>query len=549
MTAGESQETQTDSAPKTNWLPLVALAIAQFVMVLDQSAMNVSISALVADFDTTVTTIQAVITLYCLVMAMFMLTGGKIGDIIGRRKTFVIGLVIYACGSAMTALAPSVAILTLGWSVLEGLGAALVLPAMVALIAGNFEGASRKAAYAVIGGVAGAGIAVGPILGGWATTEYSWRIIFAGEVLLVALILVMTPKVADAVRTGPAPRLDIVGTVLSATGLGLVVLGVLQSSTWGWVKPTDDSPVTPFGFSLTVFVIGLGAVLLWGFKAWQARRESSGRDPLVHLALLKIAPLRSGLVGLFSQNLILMGVFFTIPLYLQLVIGLDALDTGLRMLPVSITMFLASAAGSRLSRRFSIRSIVRAGLATSMVAAVLLLATIEPELDDSSFAWSMAVLGVGMGLIASQLGNVVQSSVDASGRGEAGGLQFTGQQLGSSLGVALLGAIVLSGLTSAFVSNISSDERISSAVSEQVGVAVGSGIDFVSADQIGAAAQEAGLDEPTTEALVEDYESAQLQALKAGLLAAAFLALLSLAFTKDLPHEVQKQKLAPGQKL
>ena len=496
MAAGESQVTQT--APKTSWLPLVALAIAQFVMVLDQSAMNVSISTLVDDFDTTVTTIQAVITLYCLVMAMFMLTGGKIGDIIGRRRTFAIGLVIYGFGSALTAVAPSVAVLTLGWSVLEGLGAALVLPAMVALIAGNFEGASRKVAYAVIGGVAGAGIAVGPILGGWATTEYSWRIIFAGEVLLVALILVMTPKVADAVRTGPAPKLDLVGTVLSAAGLGLVVLGVLQSSAWGWVKPKEDSPVTPFGFSLTLFVIGLGVALLWAFTAWQARRESSGRDPLVHLALLKIAPLRAGLIGLFSQNLILMGVFFTIPLYLQLVIGLDALETGLKMLPVSITMFLASAAGSRLSGRYPIRSIVRAGLATAMVAAVLLMATIEPELDNSSFAWSMAVLGVGMGLIASQLGNVVQSSVDASGRGEAGGLQFTGQQLGSSLGVALLGAIVLSGLTTTFVSNISADERISSAVSEQVGVAVGSGIDFVSADQIGAAAQEAGLDEPTT---------------------------------------------------
>ena len=182
MTAGDSQVTQTDPTPKTSWLPLVALAIAQFVMVLDQSAMNVSISALVDDFDTTVTTIQAVITLYCLVMAMFMLTGGKIGDIIGRRRAFVVGLVIYACGSAITALAPTVAVLTLGWSILEGLGAALVLPAMVALIAGNFEGASRKVAYAVIGGVAGAGIAVGPILGGWATTEYSWRIIFAGEV-------------------------------------------------------------------------------------------------------------------------------------------------------------------------------------------------------------------------------------------------------------------------------------------------------------------------------------------------------------------------------
>jgi len=202
VTAGDSQVTQTDPTPKTSWLPLVALAIAQFVMVLDQSAMNVSISTLVDDFDTTVTTIQAVITLYCLVMAMFMLTGGKIGDIIGRRRAFVVGLVIYGCGSAITALAPTVAVLTFGWSILEGLGAALVLPAMVALIAGNFEGASRKVAYAVIGGVAGAGIAVGPILGGWATTEYSWRIIFAGEVVLVALILVMTPKVVDAVRTG-----------------------------------------------------------------------------------------------------------------------------------------------------------------------------------------------------------------------------------------------------------------------------------------------------------------------------------------------------------
>jgi len=430
VTAGDSQVTQTDPTPKTSWLPLVALAIAQFVMVLDQSAMNVSISTLVDDFDTTVTTIQAVITLYCLVMAMFMLTGGKIGDIIGRRRAFVVGLVIYGCGSAITALAPTVAVLTFGWSILEGLGAALVLPAMVALIAGNFEGASRKVAYAVIGGVAGAGIAVGPILGGWATTEYSWRIIFAGEVVLVALILVMTPKVVDAVRTGPAPKLDIVGTVLSATGLGLVVLGVLQSSAWGWIKPKEDSPLTPFGFSLTLFVVGAGLALLWAFTQWQGRRESSGRDPLVHLALMKIAPLRAGLISLFSQNLILMGVFFTIPLYLQLVIGLDALDTGIQMLPVSITMFIASAAGSRLSGRYPVRSIVRVGLATAALAAGLLMATIEPELDNPSFLMSMAVLGVGMGLIASQLGNVVQSSVDASGRGEpaepgqAGGVCF-----------------------------------------------------------------------------------------------------------------------------
>jgi MFS family permease len=466
---------------------------------------------------------------------MLMLTGGKIGDIIGRRRAFVIGLVIYACGSGLTAVSQTVAQLTLGWSILEGIGAALVLPAMAALIAGNFEGTERKAAYAVIGGVAGAGIAIGPILGGWATTELTWRIVFVGEVVIVLGILAMTRLVGDAPRTGPKPRLDVVGSILSATGLGAIVLGVLQSTTWGLIEP-KDSPIEPFGFSLTLFVIAAGAVLLWAFVAWQRHREASGNDPLVHLDLLKILPLRAGLIGLFSQNLILMGVFFTIPLYLQLVLGLDALQTGIKMLPTSVAMFLAAAVGSRLSARYSVRAITRVGLALTGIAAVALLATMQPDLADLAFAVSMAVLGVGMGLIASQLGNVVQSSVDASGRGEAGGMQYTGQQLGSSLGVALIGAIVLAGLTSTFVANIQADERISDQVAAQVGVAVESGVDFVSSADIEAAAQAAGLDEATTAAIVDDYEAAQLRSLKTGLLAAAFIALASLAFTKHLPH-------------
>ena len=518
------------------WLPLIALGTAQFVMVLDQSVMNVSISQLVRDFDTTVTTIQAVITLYCLVMAMLMLTGGKIGDIIGRRRAFTVGLIIYACGSALTAVAPSVAVLALGWSILEGIGAALVLPALAALIAGNFEGSARKVAYAVIGGVAGAGIAIGPILGGWATTELSWRVVFVGEVVLVLFILAMTHLIGDAKTGETPPKLDVVGSVLVATGLGAVVLGTLQSSTWGWIRP-KDSPIEVFGFSLTIFVITAGGVLLWAFVTWQHRRERHGKDPLVHMGLLGIVPLRSGLIGLFSQNLILMGVFFVIPLYLQLVIGLDALETGIKMLPVSITMFIASAVGSRLSGRFPVRGIVRAGLMTTVVAIVALLATVKPDLGDAGFAVSMAVLGVGMGLIVSQLGNVVQSSVDASGRGEAGGLQYTGQQLGSSLGVALIGAIVLAGLTGAFVNQVESDTRIADEVSAQVSVAAQPGIDFVDSSQIEAAAAQADIDERTGAAIVDDYETAQLQALKAGLLAAALLALVSLAFTGGLPHE------------
>jgi MFS family permease len=527
------------------WLPLVALAGAQFIMVLDQSVMNVSISQLVEDFDTTVTTIQGVITLYCLVMAMFMLTGGKIGDIIGRRRAFVIGLVVYGCGSALTAAAPTVAVLTLGWSVLEGLGAALVMPAMVALIAGNFSGADRKVAYAVLGGVAGAGIAVGPILGGWATTELSWRVVFVGEVVIVAGILVMTPRVLDAVRPGPAPKLDVLGSVLAAAGLGTIVLGTLQSSTWGVIEP-KDSPVEPFGFALTPFVIAGGAMLLWAFAAWQRHREATGSDPLVHLDLVKIPVLRAGLGGLLAQNLILMGVFFAIPLYLQLVLGLDALETGIKMLPVSITMFLASAVGSRLSGRLAVRSIVRAGLCTIAVAVLGLLATIEPTLAERTFAVSMAVLGIGMGLVASQLGNVVQSSVDESGRGEAGGLQFTGQQLGSSLGVAFVGAIVLAGLTSGFVALVEDDPRIADEVAAQVGVAAGTGIDFVAADQIDAAARDAGLDEATSAAIVDDYEAAQLRALEAGLLATVFLTLGALMTTRHLPSSVPSRQEEPA---
>jgi MFS family permease len=522
---------------------LIALAGAQFVMVLDQTVMGVSISQLVEDFDTTVTTIQAVITLYCLVMAMLMLAGGKIGDIIGRRRAFKIGLIIYGCGSAMTALAPTVAVLTLGWSILEGIGASLVLPAMVALIAGNFEGKDRKVAYAVIGGVAGAGIAIGPILGGWATTVLSWRVVFAGEVVLVIAIFLMTRFVADAVRTGPKPRLDVVGAVLSATGLGLIVLGILQSSVWGVIQP-KDAPIEPFGLAPTLFVIAGGALLLRAFVAWQRHREAIGSDPLVHLDLLKILPLRSGLIGLFTQNLLLMGVFFIVPLYLQLVLGYDALQTGLKMLPVSIAMFVMSAVGSRLSIGYSVRSITRAGLVLSGAACVMLLATIEPDLANLAFAASMAVLGAGMGLMASQLGLVVQSSVDASGRGEAGGLQFTGQQLGSSLGVALIGAIVLTGLTSTFVSNVQADPRISDEIAAQVGTAVDSGVDFVASSAIEAAAQQAGLDAATTAAIVDDYEQAQLRSLKAGLLVAALLAFVSLAFTGGLPGKAPTGALA-----
>ncbi|MER6557685.1 MFS transporter [Streptomyces sp. NPDC001027] len=518
----------------TRWRALMVLGTAQFLMVLDTSVMNVSISQLVEDFDTEVTAIQAVITLYALVMAAFMIIGGRLGDILGRRRLFLLGLVVYATGSALTAAAPTLWVLTLGWSVIEGLGAAMVLPAMAALVAESYRGRDRAVAYGVIGGLAGAGIAVGPLLGGWVTTYLTWRLVFAGEVVVVLVVLCFRKAVTESPRTGTRPRLDGVGAVLSAAGLALGVLGVLQSGTWGWLRPRNP-PFTVLGFSPTVFVVAAGAGVLAAFVHWERRRAARGADPLVHLALLHRPVLRSGLLCLLSQNLILLGLFFTIPLYLQVVQGFDAFETGLRLLPVSIAMLVASTCAARLGRVAGARRVVRLALLILAGAVVWLLATIDPVIDDAQFAGAMALLGVGMGLLASQLGNVVQSSVGEDERSEVGGLQFTAQNLGSALGTALIGSLLVGALAQAFTTRVESHPQLSQETSRQAGVALEAGISFVPTDQVRAAAEDAGLPQAEVDALTDSYASAQLDGLKAAILAAGGITLASLLVTSHLP--------------
>ncbi|MFF3849696.1 MFS transporter [Streptomyces sp. NPDC002328] len=518
-----------------HWSALIALGTAQFLMVLDTSVMNVSISQLVEDFDTEVTAIQGVITLYALVMAAFMIVGGRFGDIVGRRRVFLLGLCVYATGSALTAVAPTLWVLALGWSVIEGLGAALVLPAMAALVAQSYRGRDRAVAYGVIGGLAGAGIAVGPLLGGWVTTYLTWRLVFAGEVVVVLAVLCFRKVITEAPRTaGPRPRLDGVGAALSAVGLALGVLGVLQSGTWGWVQPRNP-PFTVLGFAPTLFVIGAGVAVLALFVHWERRCEARGADPLVHLPLLRRPALRSGLMVLLAQNLILLGLFFTIPLYLQVVQGFDAFETGLRLLPVSITMLIASLGAAPLGRLAGPRRVVRAALATLTAAVVWLLATIDPVIDDTQFAWAMALLGLGMGLLASQLGNVVQSSVGETERSEVGGLQFTAQNLGSALGTALIGSMLVGALAHAFTAQVEDDPRLSEQAKQQTGVALEAGITFVPTEQVRSAAQRAGLPPAEVDAVTESYAAAQLDGLKAAILAAGGITLASFLVTSNLP--------------
>ncbi|GAQ62742.1 MFS transporter [Streptomyces scabiei] len=516
------------------WRALIVLGTAQFLMVLDTSVMNVSISQLVEDFDTEVTAIQGVITLYALVMAAFMIIGGRFGDIVGRRRLFLLGLVVYGIGSALTAVAPTLWVLGLGWSVIEGLGAAMVLPSMAALVAESYRGRDRAVAYGVIGGLAGAGIAVGPLLGGWVTTYLTWRLVFAGEVVVVVAMLCFRRAITEAPRTGRRPAMDGVGATLSATGLALGVLGVLQSSTWGWVQPRNP-PFTVMGFAPTLFVIGAGALVLFAFTHWEHRRTAHGTDPLVHLALLHRPALGSGLSALLCQNLILLGLFFTIPLYLQVVQGFDAFQTGLRLLPVSVTMLASSLVASRLGRRAGPRRVVRLALATLAVAIVWLLATIDPVIDDTQFALAMALLGVGMGLLASQLGNVVQSSVGEEERSEVGGLQFTAQNLGSALGTALIGSLLIGALAHAFTAQVEDDPRLSQETRQQTSVALQAGISFVPTDQVRAAAEDAGLPPSEVDALADSYATAQLNGLKAAILATGGITLAAFLVTPRLP--------------
>src|SRR4026209_2610294 len=275
------------------WLPLVILAAAQFIMVLDSSVMNVSISQIVADLNTTVTGVQSAITMYTLVMAAFMLVGAKLGDILGRDRAFGLGLAVYGLGSLITALSPNLPVLLIGWSGIEGLGAVLVIPAIAALTAANYDGKEGAFAYSMIGGAAGAAIAAGPLIGGYVTTTWSWGYVFVGEVVVVVVVLAGHRRMKRAATPEHPPTLDYGGAALSAVAFGLIVFGILKSSTWGWIRPVaapaiNEHKITPLGFSVVPCLIMGGLVVLGCFFAWEERRERLGRSTLLNRALLKI---------------------------------------------------------------------------------------------------------------------------------------------------------------------------------------------------------------------------------------------------------------------
>lgn len=515
------------------------MCAAQFIMVLDTTVMNVSVSNVVEDLDTSISSVQLAITLYTLVMGSFMLLGGRLGDIFGRKKVFGIGLIVYGIGSLTTALSPNIGWLLFGWSFVEGAGAVMVMPAIISLTASNYSGRDRATAYGALGGIAAAGAAAGPLIGGWVTEALTWRVVFAAETIVCIVIVLFLRAIADA-KSENRGKIDGVGTLLSSLGLGMVVLAMLQAGTWGLLRPTgaleiNGHEITPFGLSVVPFMVLGGLFVIYGFFAWERRVISRGGTPLMHPSLLSKLQLRNGLAMLTAQQTVIGGMFFVIPIYLQYVLLKDAFETGLKLAPMSLLMLIAAFSGPKLAVKRSPRQIVTAGLLLVVVGSLILASTINPELDDAIFAFGMAVFGAGFGLVASQLGNVIMSSVGDRDRGEAGGLQGTAQNIGTSLGVAMIGAIMISSLSSGFNAAAQADPGLSQEAKAAVTKASANGIEIMGANELDAAAEASGLPAEETDKLIAYYEDAQIEAIKIAILLAAALALIGLVIARRLP--------------
>ena len=520
---------------------LLTLAAGQFLMTLDSSVMNVSIATVAADLDTTVTGIQTAITLYTLVMAACMITGGKIGALWGRKRVFAIGCVIYGAGSFTTSLAPNLTVLIIGWSVLEGVGAALIMPAIVALVASNFAEERRPAAYGIVAAAGAIAIAIGPLIGGIATTYFSWRWVFAGEVLVVLAILVSARRITDAKPASP-PRIDLIGSALSACGLTLLVLGVLKSGEWGWISPKAGAPVW-FNLSPTIWLIVGGLFVIWLFFQWESRLESKSADPLLPPSMLRNRQLLGGLTMFFFQYMVQMGVFFTVPLFLSVALGLNALETGVRLLPLSATLLVAAVGIPRLLPEVSPRLIVRAGILLLLAGTLVLLASMEADSGAEIVFVPMLLIGLGMGALASQLGAVTVSAVPDEQSSEVGGVQNTMTNLGASFGTALAGSILIATLTTAFLQNVDQNPNVPDEVKQQAQVELASGVPFLSDADLEEALNNAGVPENITTEIIDANADARIEGLRAALAVLAAMALLALFFTGLIPN---RRDTAPG---
>jgi MFS family permease len=429
---------------------ILPLALAQFIASYAATNMNVAISAIATDLHTTVSGVQTAITLFTLTMAALMIPGSKLTDIWGRKRCFLIGLIVYGSGALLAALAPGLGVMIFGYSILEGVGSALMIPPIYILVTVAFPDIKSRARYfGVVSGAGGLGAAAGPLIGGLVTSAISWRASFGLQVIVVAWIVVLGRRITEPAKLGRKPRFDLTGAVLSAAGLFFVVLGLLESRTYGFFASRKaftvaGTVIVPKGGVSPIWLfVAIGALFLLWFFLHVRSAERKGRDVLLALRLFRNRVANLGLGTQVIQWLVLQGSFFVVSVYLQEVDGYNAIKTGLLLTPATIGILAASAAADRLARRRQQRSLIIAGFAFTTAGMLLLLALVRAHSGIVTWIPGLLLFGIGIGVMLTSSVNVVQSSFPDADQGDISGLSRSVSNLGSSLGTALVGSVLV----------------------------------------------------------------------------------------------------------
>jgi EmrB/QacA subfamily drug resistance transporter len=519
------------------WLPLIVLSSALMIIIIDTTVLNVSIRNMLDDLNTNVQGIQWVISAYSLTLAALTVTGGRLGDLFGRKKMFRIGAVLFALGSLVTSLAPTIAWVIIGNAIIEGIGAALMMPATASLLVNNYRGKDRALAFAIWGSVAASAAAIGPILGGWLTTNYSWRWAFRINLVVVALLLIGSRFIKEARERAEKQELDFIGILLSSIGLTSIVYGLIESSTYGWVMAKSPFALwghsaSPFGLSISIITIVAGLAIMALFGWYEYRHEQRGHTPLVSLGLFRNRQFTAGSVTTALLAVGQTGLIFAIPIFYQSVLQLDAFHTGLGLVPMSLAIMIGAPSALKLTKRLLPKQVIQLGFVISIIGVAYLFLTLSPTSTPWTLAPGLFIYGLGMGFGFSQLGNLTLSAVSVEQSGEASGVNNTIRQIGASFGSAIIGAALIATLTSSIVSKIETSPVIPDAarpaILQQV-KAAGSNIEFVSPPQNQQVPAE------IAEEITTLTHESTVEGNKVALLFTGGFAVLALAFSSLLP--------------
>lgn len=461
----------------TKWLGLFVLSLALAIIIIDTTLLNVSLGTIIRELHTDIQSLQWVITLYALVLAALTITGGRLGDMFGRKKMFMLGALIFALGSLMASYSTSVSMLIWGEAIVEGIGAAMMMPATASLLVANFQGRERAIAFGVWGGVAAAASAVGPILGGYLTSHYSWRWGFRINVVVAILLLIGSVVIKEYKQAGKKITLDWIGVILSGVGLLAIVFGIIESSTYGWLQAkqvfTVGAVTLNFGnVSIVPISIVLGICLLIGFVFWERALERDGETPLVSLSFFRNSQFTSGITVTAIVALSQIGMIFALPVYLQAVLGKDAYNTGIALLPLSITLLIVSPLAAAVSHKIKPKHLIQVGLVLNAIALTMMTLSLSTTGVTNQLVWSLMIYGAGLGLVMSQINNLTLSAVPVTEAGVASGVNSTMRQVGASFGSAIVGAVLLATLSTNLANGVQASSVIPDAIKPQLSQAL-----------------------------------------------------------------------------